>query len=97
MSHIYIPTLLFWENGHTWSGSLGQARFYLSPLRQEGQPPQIQAQLWRGPLTRELSQILDTVCFPMSDQGLEELAAWLEERADRLNGEEPKQPSPRTE
>ena len=31
MSSIYLPTLLFWENGNSWYGSLGQARFFLKP------------------------------------------------------------------
>ena len=35
MEALFIPTLSFWENGNSWYGSLGQARFFIQP--QEGQ------------------------------------------------------------
>ena len=82
MSKLFIPTLSFWENGNSWYGSLGQARFFIKP--QEGN---LAVQLWRGPLTKELSQILDTTCVPVSEEGLAQLTAWLEERAAELNAE----------
>lgn len=80
MSDIFIPTLSFWENGNTWYGNRGQARFFIAP--QEGV---LQVQLWRGPLTKELSEILEEVSFPISPEGLEEMTAWLEEKAAQLN------------
>ena len=87
MHDILIPTMLFWENGNTWYGSKGQARFFIRPVpAEEEQSPRLEAELWRGPLTRELSEILETASFPMSEEGLEELRAWLEERAAKLNG-----------
>ncbi|MCI8422196.1 MAG: hypothetical protein HFF50_01485 [Lawsonibacter sp.] len=87
---IFIPTLLFWENGNTWYGSLGQARFFLQPVKQEtpeeGQPDTVlEAELWRGPLTKALSEIIATASFPLSEEGLASAAAWLEEQAAVLN------------
>ena len=32
LSPIEIPTMLFWENGNTWYGSKGEARFSSVPL-----------------------------------------------------------------
>lgn len=32
LSPIEIPTMLFWENGNTWYGSKGDARFFTTPL-----------------------------------------------------------------
>ena len=88
MSSIYLPTLLFWENGNSWYGSLGQARFFLKPETPEGEEvPQITARLWRGPLAMEFSQILDTARFPVTQEGLEAATAWLEARAKQLNRE----------
>ena len=81
MEEVFIPTLSFWENGNTWYGSLGQARFFLQP--QEGA---LTVQLWRGPLTKELSEILEERSFSLDQEGLEQLAAWLKERARELNG-----------
>ena len=73
MKHIEIPTLLFWENGNSWYGSLDNARFFLT------------AQFWRGPLTMALSEITATACFPVTEEGLVHAAAWLEERAAEVN------------
>ena len=86
MNDIFIPTLLFWENGNSWYGSKGAARFYVQPVKGEGEAaPALSAELWRGPLTRELSQILATASFSLSEAGLEALTAWLEARASELN------------
>lgn len=76
MSEIFIPTMLFWENGNTWYGSLGSTRFYIAP--QEGQ---LHVQLWRGQLTKELSEIEEEIDFPLSEDGLGEMTAWLEQRS----------------
>ncbi len=86
MSQIYIPTLLFWENGNTWYGSDRQARFFIRPVKPEEKEPRLEVELWRGPLTKELSQVLDTAAFPVSEEGLSQLTGWLEEASARLNG-----------
>lgn len=93
MEPVMIPTLLFWENKNTWYGSKGNARFFIKPVTQqplegeEGEARQmLEIQLWRGPLTMALSEILTTAAFPMTEEGLEETTAWLEEQAAQLNG-----------
>ncbi len=85
---IELPTLLFWENGNSWYGSKGLARFFIRPLapEPEGGAPALEVQLWRGPLAMEHSEILDRAQFPVSQQGIEQVRAWLEERAAPLNG-----------
>ena len=48
MEALFIPTLSFWENGNSWYGSLGQARFFIQPQEEgaqrdsggDGLPPQ---------------------------------------------------------
>ena len=80
MSELFIPTRSFWENGNSWYGSLGQARFFIQT--QEGN---LTVQLWRGPLTKDLSEILDETTFPIGEEGLEQLALWLTQRAAELN------------
>ena len=86
MQPIELPTLLFWENGNTWYGSKGLARFYIRPERPEEGEAVLHVQLWRGPLTLELSEILEDTTFPLGEEGLNQLTAWLEERAAELNG-----------
>ena len=93
MNEICIPTLLFWENENTWYGSKGQARFFIQPAKaepstedQSGQDKRtLNVELWRGPLSKALSQIIATATFPLSQEGLEQTTAWLEEQATALN------------
>ncbi len=90
MNDIMIPTLLFWENGNDWYGSKGNARFYIKPVTQEmegDQPDQhtLEVELWRGPYEKALSEILETASFPLSDEGLAQIVAWLENKAVELN------------
>ena len=95
-----IPTLLFWENGNTWYGSKGNARFFIQPVtspQEEGQSeppaPILQAELWPGPLTKQLSQVIATASFPLSEAGLEQLTRWLEDQARSLNGSQSDSPA----
>ena len=89
MEPVMIPTLLFWENKNTWYGSKGLARFFIQPVKVEAENGssfwQLQIELWRGPLTKSLSEILTTAAFPMTEEGLEQTVAWLEEQAAILN------------
>ena len=79
MEALFIPTLSFWENGNSWYGSLGQARFFIQP--QEGQ---LTVQLWKGPLTKEFSEILAEASFSLNPEGLDQLTAWLNQQAEEL-------------
>lgn len=86
MNHIEIPTLLFWENGNSWYGSLGNTRFFIKPETPEGaEEKQLTVQLWRGPLAMDLSEISATAAFPVTEEGLAQTAAWLEARAAEIN------------
>ena len=92
MEPIMIPTLLFWENGNTWYGSKGIARFFIQPVTVEHEDGttgrMLQAELWRGPLMMSLSEILETELFPITEDGLADLVAWLEMEAHLLECEE---------
>ena len=86
MNKIEIPTLLFWENGNSWYGSLGNARFFIKPEVPEGtEEKQLTVRLWRGPLSMELSEIIASSAFPVSQEGLSQASVWLEEQAEDLN------------
>lgn len=84
MNHIEIPTLLFWENGNSWYGSLGNTRFFIKPEAPEGENRRLSVQLWRGPLSMELSEIIATAAFPVTEEGLSQTVSWLEERAAEI-------------
>ena len=86
MNSIDIPTLLFWENGNSWYGSQGGARFFIKPESPgEGQEKQLAVQFWRGPLSMALSEILATAAFPICEEGLVQAVAWLEKMAQTLS------------
>ncbi len=86
MNTIEIPTLLFWENGNSWYGSLGNARFFIRPeAPEEAGEKHLSVQLWRGPLTMDLSEIIATAAFPVTEDGLAQTTAWLEEQAAQIN------------
>ena len=84
MNSIEIPTLLFWENGNSWYGSLGNARIILKPETLEGQGSQLSAQLWRGPLAMDQSEIIAAAAFTVSEEGLDQATAWLVGKASHL-------------
>ncbi len=88
MSALFIPTLSHWQLGNCWSGSLGRASYYVTPrTREEGDEsiPELFAEVWTGPLCYELSQAEDSRTFPVTQEGLEEMTAWLEERLSQLD------------
>lgn len=92
----FIPTYSYWLNDNSWYGSLGLARFFIRPAVLDKTDPdeplriQLSVQLWKGPLTLELSQVLATESFPLledsAESDLNALALWLEEQAEKLNG-----------
>lgn len=84
MNRIEIPTLLFWENGNSWYGSLGDARFFIQPEAPEGQEKRLSVRLWKGPLAMELSEIITSAAFPVTEEGLSQTTAWLEKHSAQL-------------
>ena len=93
MNDILLPTLLFWENGNSFYGSKGLARFYIQPIKREpgAEDPEgenrteLAVELWKGPLAKGLSEILDPASFPLSEEGLVQTVQWLERWAAQLN------------
>lgn len=73
MNEIFLPTLHSFENKNTFSGSYGMLRFMLTPVED-----QIEAKIWHGLLCLEKSEIEDARLFPMTEDGLKELRAYLE-------------------
>ena len=65
---LFLPTLMHWQYGNNWCGSLKRASFWITPKDE-----QLTAQLWTGPAIRENAEILYTAQFPISDEGLEQL------------------------
>ena len=46
---------------------------------------QLSVQVWRGPLSMALSEIVAAAAFPVTEEGIAQTTAWLEERAAEIN------------
>lgn len=82
---IELPTLMFFQNGNGWKGSSGLLRFHIEPAREREEGKELPVSVWCGPFCRELSRMDDSAAFPLSEEGLAELTAWLEEWSARMN------------
>ena len=78
----HAPLLGKWEQ-LVWQPGR-RAVLYKPESPGEGQEKQLAVQFWRGPLSMALSEILATASFPITEEGLAQLSAWLEERAAEL-------------
>lgn len=78
MEHeIFLPTLSSMEYGNLWTGSRKNARWRIVPA--EGV---MAVEVWPGPLCYERSTVTHTAQFPISEEGIEQLRAWLFERSE---------------
>lgn len=85
MAEIFIPTLHTFENDNIFTGSCGRLRFRIAPQVTMATPKEvdpaassIRCEFWHGELCYELSEIEAERVFPMSEEGREEMKAWLE-------------------
>lgn len=82
---IFLPTLPHWQFGNHWSGSKGKLRFYITTSdREDGQGKQMLAEVWDQDVCRDLAHIVDSQVFLCTQAGLEKMAGWLADRAQRL-------------
>ena len=85
METFFLPVLSHFQNGTAWTGSGGRLRYKLAP-----EEKQITAQVWEGPFCLELSRVEESRAFPLSEEGLDELRAWLSGWGDTMNGRPPR-------
>ncbi len=88
MADIFLPTLHTFAMNNIFTGSLGALRFRIAPqvVKVEGNNKEVDfsksallAELWHGPYCYEKSQMEKEQSFPMDEEGLLALKAWLEE------------------
>lgn len=78
MEHeIFLPTLSSMEYGNIWTGSRKNTRWRIVPENSE-----MAVQVWPGPLCYECSTVTHTASFPISEDGIEQLRAWLFDRSE---------------
>lgn len=74
MEEIYLPVLSHFQNGNVWTASGGLLRYQLTPGEES-----ITAQVWEGPWCLAESRVEAEKGFPMTEEGLAGLTAWLGE------------------
>lgn len=84
MPEIYLPTLHTFAMDNVFTGSCGMFRFKAEPNIVKKSPKEVDmenstitAKYWHGPFCFEKSEIEGEETFPMTDQGREDLIAWL--------------------
>ena len=83
MDDLFLPVLSHFENGNFWTASGGRMRYRVDP--DTGEAPHLTAQVWEGPWSLADSPVEETVQFPLSEAGLEELRAWALRWRERIN------------
>ena len=85
MKEIYLPVLHWFAMKNLFTGSCGEFRFRAEPNVVMATPKEvdfeqsaIRCEYWHGPFCYEKSQMEGEQTFPMSEEGLAEMKAWLE-------------------
>lgn len=86
MADIYLPTLHWFENDNSFSGSDGPLRFMLTPHVEmatakevDAAKSSIHARLWHGPYCLEKSRVEAEADFPMAQESIAAIRQWLSE------------------
>ena len=89
METIFLPVLSHFQNENIWIASDDKLRYQVTPTAaagEDGEEKQVLvAETWEGPWSREFSVIESVKEFPMSDDGIEELRAWLIAESAEIN------------
>lgn len=86
MDRIFVPTLSHWQLGNFWSGSFGRASYHVAPeTGEEGGEGRLFVQAWTGPGCYEISHAERTAYFPITEEGLAAMRAWLEENLAQID------------
>lgn len=85
MDRLFIPTLHSFAMGNTFTGSCGEFRFRSHPMIEklnkkevDFEKSYIHAEFWHGPFCYDLSQMEGARDFPMTQEGVDAMKAWLE-------------------
>ena len=87
MAEIFIPTLHAFAMDNLFTGSSGMLRFRLKPQVVKASAKEvdfenstIDAEYWHGPFCYEKSEIEGRETFPLTEDGISAMKAWLESK-----------------
>jgi hypothetical protein len=85
MKEVFVPTLHTFAMNNTFTGSCGMLRYLITPTVEMRTPKEVDmenssitAEFWHGIYCYEKSEVEETKTFPMSEEGRQEMKAWLE-------------------
>ena len=78
---LFLPSLAHWTYGNNWSGSGGKVRFFVTTSTES-----MLAEVWDRDICHELAEIKESAEFPVTQEGLEEMRAWLMAQITVLGG-----------
>ena len=81
MEVMFLPVLSHFQNENIWIASDGKLRYQVGPVtveKEDGTKEELLiGEVWEGPWSREFSVIEEVEEFPMTEDGIEDLRAWL--------------------
>lgn len=77
--NIFLPTMSHWEHKNPWTGSLGKMRFTITV-----ENDMLHTCLWYGENILALSEVAFEQDFPVSEEGLLQLRAFLDEHSKQV-------------
>ena len=87
MTELFIPTLHTFAMDNLFTGSCGALRFRLKPQVVKASAKEvdfenstIDAEYWHGPFCYEKSEVEGRETFPLTEEGIAAMKAWLESK-----------------
>ena len=87
---LFLPVLSHFENGNFWTASGGRMRYRVDPVKEEDVWTALSAQVWEGPWSLADSTVEETAGFPLTEEGLQQLRAWVLDWQGRINARPPR-------
>lgn len=85
MAEYFMPVLSHFQNENPWSACAGRLHYWITPVipKDENRKPvfegaTLEVQVWEGPWERSLSVIEETKTFPLTEEGIAAIPAYLE-------------------
>ena len=86
MPELFLPVLSHFQNENPWSASMGRLRYRILPTVAENEADcHLTVEVWEGPWSYEFSTVEETKAFPLSEDGLDALRAWIVQWAETVN------------
>ena len=85
MDEIFMPVLSHFENGNPWTANMGRLQFRMLPVLPKEGAATITVEVWEGPWAYEFSTVEAVEAFPLTQEGLAAIPAWLEGWSREVN------------